>query len=97
MNRPVIVQSICERYTPGSMVAITAFDAKTRFGELLERVARGEAVVITRHGRPIARITPVEAPDLNRRRAAIARLQSFGRGQTLGGLSVRELVDEGRR
>lgn len=79
------------------MVAITAFDAKTRFGELLERVAGGEAVVITRHGRPIARITPVEAPDHDRRRAAIVRLQSFGRSQTLGGLSVRDLIDEGRR
>ena len=40
------------------MASISAFDAKTRFGELLERVARGEEIVITRHVRPVARIIP---------------------------------------
>jgi len=40
------------------MASISAFDAKTRFGELLERVARGEEIVITRHDRPVARIIP---------------------------------------
>jgi prevent-host-death family protein len=40
------------------MSTISAFDAKTRFGELLDRVARGEEIVITRHDKPVARIIP---------------------------------------
>ena len=40
------------------MRRVTAFDAKTRFGELLDRVARGEEVIITRHDRPVARMVP---------------------------------------
>jgi len=37
---------------------VTAFEAKTRFGELLERVSKGEEVVITRHDKPVARLIP---------------------------------------
>lgn len=40
------------------MGTVTAFEAKTRFGELLERVGRGEEIVITRHDKPVARIVP---------------------------------------
>lgn len=40
------------------MASISAFDAKTRFGELLKRVAKGEEIVITRHDKPVARIVP---------------------------------------
>jgi antitoxin (DNA-binding transcriptional repressor) of toxin-antitoxin stability system len=36
------------------MAKVAAFEAKTRFGELLERVAQGEEVAITRHDRPVA-------------------------------------------
>ena len=40
------------------MSTVTAFEAKTRFGELLDRVSRGEEVVITRHDKPVARLIP---------------------------------------
>ena len=40
------------------MSKVTAFEAKTRFGELLERVSRGEEVVITRHDKVVARHVP---------------------------------------
>lgn len=40
------------------MATVTAFEAKTRFGDLLERVSRGEEIVITRHDKPVARIVP---------------------------------------
>jgi len=36
------------------MSSVTAFEAKTRFGELLDRVARGEEIVITRHDKAVA-------------------------------------------
>jgi len=38
---------------------IGVFEAKNRLSELLERAARGEEVVITKHGRPAARLTPM--------------------------------------
>jgi prevent-host-death family protein len=40
------------------MISVTAFEAKTRFGQLLERVERGEEIVITRHEKPVARLVP---------------------------------------
>lgn len=80
-----------------TMLSITDLDVRTRFDELLGRVANGESVVVTRDGRPFARITPAHDSDVDRRRQAIARLRSFSRGQTLDGVSVRSLIDEGRR
>lgn len=79
------------------MISVTASEAKTRFGELLERVSKGDSVVITRHGQAIARIVPIARPDGERRRSAIARLLEFNRGHRLGDVSVRALIDEGRR
>lgn len=84
------------------MTTISAFAAKTRFGELLDRVERGEEIVITRHDRSIARISPlVEKPDLARVRQAVAALRKIGREHRLNppGLpktTYRELINEGR-
>ncbi|GEO40751.1 prevent-host-death family protein [Skermanella aerolata] len=80
-----------------TMTSIGAFEAKTHFASLLERVAQGEQITITRHGTPVAKIVPIGGPDRNLIEHAIARIKEFGKGQTLGGLSVRELRDEGRR
>jgi prevent-host-death family protein len=44
------------------MLTVTLVEAKTRLSELLDRVAAGEEVVITRHGRPAARIAAVAPP-----------------------------------
>ena len=79
------------------MATVGAFEAKTHFSQLLERVAGGEQVTITRHGMPVARLVPVAAPDRERIRRTIQRLKEFSEGQSLDGLSVRELRDEGRR
>jgi prevent-host-death family protein len=79
------------------MATVGAFEAKTHFSQRLERVAGGEQVTITRHGMPVARLIPVAAPDRERIRQTIRRLKGFSEGQTLGGLSVRALRDEGRR
>ena len=40
------------------MVTVTAFEAKTRFGELLNRVSHGQEIVITRYDKAVARIIP---------------------------------------
>lgn len=85
------------------MKTITAFEAKTRFGELLERVARGEEVVITRHDKPVARIIPEGRPKLEDVRRAVAGLRALQEEirQTsdapLTDEEVRSAIEEGRR
>lgn len=79
------------------MIQVGAFEAKTHFASLLERAAKGEEIVITRHGTPVAKLTPMSADNRERRREAIRRLMEFSKGQTLGDLTIRELRDEGRR
>ena len=53
------------------MFEIGAFEAKNTLGSLLDRVERGEEVVITRHGKPVARLVPNE-DRLNREQAQVA-------------------------
>jgi prevent-host-death family protein len=59
------------------MASVTAFEAKTRFGQLLERVMRGEEVVITRHEKPVARLIPEGRASLASVRDAAARLRAL--------------------
>ena len=75
---------------------IAAYEAKTHLPAFLERVARGERFTITKHGRPIARLVPVERVSPDRRRAAVERLKVFREGQTLD-VPVKELINQGRR
>jgi prevent-host-death family protein len=60
------------------MESVTAFEAKTRFGRLLERVARGEEVIITRHEKPVARLVPEGGRNLDSVRQAVAELRLLG-------------------
>jgi prevent-host-death family protein len=76
---------------------VGAFDAKTRFSELLEQVESGREFTITKHGAPIARLVPIERkPSVAERRQAIERIQKLSRGLSLGGLKIRDLINEGR-
>ena len=75
---------------------IGAYEAKTHLPALLERVARGERFTITKHGRPIARLVPVERVSPDRRRAAVERLKVFANGRTLD-VPVKQLFNAGRR
>ncbi len=79
------------------MITVGAFEAKTHLSSLLERVAHGEEVVITKHGRPVARLVPAAVADRSRVDRAIAGLKALRTGCTLGGLSWKELRDAGRR
>ena len=81
------------------MNTVGSFEAKTHLAQLLERVAQGEEFTITKHGKPVARLVPATTvevkPDV---RQVIAELKAFSRGNTLGdGLTIRELIEEGRR
>jgi prevent-host-death family protein len=79
------------------VITVGAFDAKTHLSSLLERVERGEEILITRHGKAIARLVPAAAADRADVQAAIARMKELRARTTLGGLSWKELRDEGRR
>ena len=79
------------------MADIGAFEAKTHLSRLLDQVERGETITITRHGKPIARLIPVAGSSRDERRRAISELKQLGAGQTLGGPTARELIDQGRR
>ena len=59
------------------MPIVTALEAKTRFGELLDRVCRGEEIVITRHDKPVARMVSEGRPNLEEVRRAAAGLRAL--------------------
>ncbi len=85
------------------MDTVTAFEAKTRFGELLSRVANGEEIVITRHDKPVARLVPEGSAsfariqeavhDINRLREEISLRPGFRR---LSRRAIKDAVNEGR-
>jgi prevent-host-death family protein len=79
------------------MREIGAFEAKNKLGTLLDWVENGEEVLITRRGKAVARLVPAE-PGFDRakaRRAADGLLDAR-RDATLGGLKIKDLVNEGR-
>lgn len=78
------------------MITVGAFDAKTHLSSLLKKVAKGEEVLITRRGVPVARLVPAEEPDRRDVADAIRELRSIREGVTLGDLDWKELRDEGR-
>jgi prevent-host-death family protein len=78
------------------MITVGAFEAKTTLSALLERVAEGEEVLITKHGRAVARLVPAVGVDRVRARAAIAAIRREARGLKLRGLSVRRMREAGR-
>lgn len=75
---------------------VGAFEAKTKFSELLERVRRGATVTITRHDQPVACLVGHESVQVARRLAATATLRRLQARYRLGGLDVRRLRVEGR-
>ncbi len=79
------------------MITVGAYEAKTHLSTLLERVARGEDVLITKHGKAIARLVPAHVMDRASVDELIAKLKALRHGITLGGLSWKDLRDEGRR
>ena len=79
------------------MREVGAFEAKNRVGALLDQVERGEEIVITRRGKPVAKPVPA-GPDFDRPKArrAVAGLLEASRGVTLGGLKIKDLISQGR-
>jgi len=80
------------------VASIGAFEAKTHLSDLLDRVARGERITITRHGVPAALLVPVTetAPKLTHQEI-VEGMRALRKRLKPGKMSVREMVNEGRR
>lgn len=79
------------------MQTIQASEAKTKFLSILDEVERGASIIVTRHGKPIARIVPEVEIDRERVARAIESMRSLR--QRTGKLSLEEILsarDEGR-
>jgi prevent-host-death family protein len=86
------------------MSTVTALEAKTRFGELLDRVARGEEIVITRHDKPVARIVPEGRNSLESVQRAVQNIRALRleiaqrKGfKPITDKEIRDAINEGRR
>ena len=79
------------------MREVGAFQAKNQLGALLDQVEQGEEIIITRHGKPVAKLVPIEQGfDRAKAQRAAAGLLKISEGLTLDSLSVKELTAEGR-
>ncbi|MDR2243994.1 MAG: type II toxin-antitoxin system prevent-host-death family antitoxin [Burkholderiales bacterium] len=79
------------------MPEIALFEAKNKLSGLLDQVALGEEFIITRHGKPAARLAPVKPTfDRAKARQAAKALLEASRGLSLGGIPIKELINEGR-
>ncbi len=79
---------------------VGAYDAKTHLATLLDQVEAGASVVITRRGRPVARLVPVgpRRQDVGETIAAIHSLgRDVGPGAALEAATIRDMIEEGRR
>jgi prevent-host-death family protein len=87
------------------MATVPAFEAKTKFGELLDRVIAGEEIVITRHEKPVARLIPEGARSLEGIRRAAEGLEALQKEIASSGASqkaapwktFKSFVEKGRR
>jgi prevent-host-death family protein len=78
---------------------IGSFEAKTHFSEIIEKAEHGEAFVITRRGKPVAKIIPFEKEQKMTRKEAIEQLlemRKLYRGKP-GDFNIREAIEDGRK
>ncbi len=83
------------------MLSIGVYEAKAQLSQLIERVAQGEEVLVTRHGKPVARlVSPEPSPEGRALSDWAAELRQFRRGVDRGakaGSTLAELIAAGRR
>ena len=78
------------------MEQVGAFEAKTHLSKLLGKVTRGEKIVITKHGIPIALLTPYNEKQKYASSNTIQQLKRFRKGKNLGGLKVKTMIEADR-
>jgi len=79
------------------MESVGAYEAKTHLPQLLERVSRGERIVITKHGVPVAILQPVATSEKRDVAEVIGEMRLLMKENRQKGLSLKDLIKEGRR
>jgi prevent-host-death family protein len=79
------------------MITIGLIEAETQLPNLIDRVAQGELITITKQGVPVARIIPVPKQDSNNLPQTIRDIKESRKGRRLNGISIRQMIEEGRR
>lgn len=83
------------------MLSVGAFEAKTKFSELLDQVVAGEKITITRHGQPVASLVPFQADarpaQIAQAIASIQRLRNEIGETGITQLDIQSWKEQGRR
>jgi prevent-host-death family protein len=79
------------------MITVGSYEAKTHLSQLLDRVAKGEEIMITKRGVPVAVLSSAGKVVKRNVGETIDGLRKFRKNKTLGGVGIRELIEEGRR
>jgi antitoxin (DNA-binding transcriptional repressor) of toxin-antitoxin stability system len=82
-----------------SRAIVGTFHAKTHFSQLLERVAKGEEITITKHDRPVARLVPAERPSREHVAAIFRQMDALRRSlpRSKDKTGLKDLIHRGRR
>lgn len=78
------------------MKSVGAYEAKTHLPKLLERVAEGETITITKHGVPVATLLAADPAKNRPVDQVIEQLRQFRRTRRLGKQSIRGMIEQGR-
>ena len=78
------------------MATVGSFEAKTHLPNLIRRVEKGERITITKHGKPVAMLVPVNAEKTTDPKEVTEEIRKFRKRHLLDGLSIREMIEEGR-
>ena len=79
------------------ITTVGAFEAKTQLNRLLKRVSNGETIRITRRGVPVAKLVPDDVSEKPEPSQLVQEIRQLRKGATLGKITIRELINEGRR
>ena len=79
------------------MSSVAFVDSSAQLVDLLNRAHQGETITLVSGGQPLAILRPPDPSEAADRGAAIEELLRFGQGRTLGGDTIRDLIEEGRR
>jgi prevent-host-death family protein len=76
---------------------VGAFEAKTQLSKLLDLVRKGEKVVITKHGVPVAQLVPPDSRSKTDASVIIKELTGIRKRTKSGKDTIQSLIAEGRR
>ena len=76
---------------------VSAFEAKTHYSELIKRTQAGEKITIMKHNTPVAVLSPIFTNAKSDTNTMMEDIRVFNKGKKLNGLSIKDLISEGRK